>query len=252
MRHALLALVAVASVACVPPPIAPHMQAAGRVPLAKSGRAKVVFLWAENSCERGGFYTVATRDGRFLGNLYADTRLETELPPGPVDFMAFNPLVEEAEGGATSADVAPLHAELAADRTYFVRFAFGEWDERGPVGPRIARSRGGMVHVLCPTNEAALIALTPRSPEWPQLRDWLDELDPVRSHGAQGDAWLREDPDTLDTHRALVATRERRLHPIARQRATLLPTDGVHVITGVGALARGGVSPCADAGTLCL
>lgn len=247
-RAALVLLLAASGCAT---PLAPHMVVAARVPTATATHAKVVFLWPENSCERGGYYTVATRDGRFLGNVYPDTRLEAELEPGTYDFMAFNPLVEEAEGRALAADVAPLHAELLPNRSYFVRFAFGEWDARGPVRPFIARTRSGMVYTLCPTHEAALIALTPSSPEWPHLREWLDELPPRRATGSGGDAWLHEDPLTVESHRALAAAREHRLLPVARARATLRASDGVHVIEGARDVASA-ASVCAAQTTLCL
>lgn len=227
MRHLVLVASLLLSAACAPA-IAPHMAAGARVPLANTGRAKVVFLWPDNSCERGGYYTVATEAGRFVGNVYTGTRLEAELDAGTTDFVAFNPLVEEATGHQSSADVATLHADLEPGRTYFVRLAFGEWDERGPVRPW--RSANGQ-RQMCPTNEAALVALTPQSLEWNELRGWLDDLDPVRASGTAGETWLRADPLTLETHVALAHQREHRYWPNARALATLQADDGVHVIT---------------------
>lgn len=226
----ILALTMLLGLSACAPAIPPHMSRGERVPLVTAERAKVVFLWPDNSCERGGYYTVATDRGRFVGNLYTGTRLEAELEPGPVNFFAFNPLVEEATGQQTSAEVATLRAELEPGRTYFVRFAFGEWNERGPVRPHWLMTRAG-ARQYCSTHEAALIALTPAQPEWERLREWLDDLEPLRSTGGAGDQWLRADPLTVETHLALARQREHRYWPAARALATLRATDGVHVVT---------------------
>lgn len=232
------------------------MQEAPKVPIASTGKSKLVFLWPENLCDRPGYYTLATTDGRFLGNLYRGTRLEAEVDPGKLSLVAFNLPMEASTGTRTELDVGTLRGEVEADRTYFVRLSFGEWDHRGVAGsspPRI-HTRTAARH-MCRNDEVTLAVLSPRAQEWPQLRGWLDELDSVRSQGVAGDAWLQADPDVMETHAALASARDRRLRGAAVEITTVRTHDGVRVIHG-GAGASGTRSAsmqfvCAD-GSRCL
>lgn len=229
----LLAAVLVLSGCVGGPP--PHTEPTAPIPTNAAGSAKVVFLWPGDNCEAGGYYTVATSSGRFIGNVGRGTRLEADVPEGAFTFVAWNPLREESSTNVTSANVAVMRAEIHAGRTYFVRLAFGEWDEQGPrvryggdVAP--ADRRRGTTYRVCVSSDAALFAVAPGGAEWGELRDWLDALQPVTSRTlASGQAWLDAEPLALPDHRALAERHWLRMSGDARRIATLVPQDGVRV-----------------------
>ena len=205
----------------------PHVQPAAAVPSAPPGAAKVVFLRPANSCEVGGYYTLATTQGRFLGNLYTEMRLEADLPPGAVRFVAWNAEAPPANGTWAAKDVAVAEAHLEAGRTYFLRFGFGEWNVRGPVGPvRWVLPHTAYVRSICPNGEAALLAVRPGTKEWQVLPRWLDDLTPVRSLAPTAPL----DPGLFAEKVQLASARLELLLPDARALATVRPGDGVRIV----------------------
>jgi hypothetical protein len=189
----------------------------------------VVFLWPPSSCEPGGYYTVATEDGRFVGNVASGTRLEADLEPGAKTFVAWNPPLVDATGTASRSYVGILRATVAEGRTYFIRLAFGEWDERGPREIFTSNPKGGNIRRAC-TTSVALIALRPNSEDWPSLRGWLDDLFPIAAERTTGQMALEDDPSTLLTYRELAELRYLRMTPHARSLATLEPGTGVVLV----------------------
>jgi len=223
------AAAALAMVACTGGGLPPHSEPTAPIPQNAAGSAKVVFLWPGDNCEPGGYYTVATASGMFLGNVGRGTRLEANVSEGTFTFLAWNPLREESSLTVTSSNVAVLRAEVHAGRTYFVRLAFGEWDEHGP---RVRYGgdfrRRGTDYRVCVSADAALFAVTPGGEEWTALHDWLDALTPV-APAASGQAWLASEPLVLPDHRVLAERRWLRMTAEARAIATLSPRDGVRV-----------------------
>jgi hypothetical protein len=184
-------------------------------------RALVVFVWPRSTCDPGGYYTLATDDGRFVGNVSDGTILRASLSPGELTIVGWNPLQEESTGGALDEAVPVLHARLAAGRTYYVRMAFGEWSARGPVdvyavrtGRRLCFRRSG----LSPTS--AMVALTPDTQEWAELAGWRSELAWVAPDPA-GQGWLDTHRDVLASHIAVGARRFARFRDDARRMATI-------------------------------
>lgn len=219
----------VALLLCQCDALPPHVQPAAPVPSAPPGAAKVVFLRPANSCEVGGYYTVATTTGRFLGNLYSQMRLEAELPPGSVRFVAWNAEVQPAGGSWGAEDVAVAEAQLEAGRTYFLRLAFGEWNLRGPVGPvRWSLPNTLYVRSICPNGDAALIAVRPGTKEWGALPGWLDDLAPVRGVARPLDA------APFAEKARLAEARLELLLPAARVLATVRANDGVRIVAPAG------------------
>ncbi len=188
---------------------------------ADANQAVVLFVWPRSTCDPGGYYTLATGDGRFIGNVSDGTILRATLPPGDYSVVGWNELQEESGGGISDEVVPVLQAHLAAGSTYYVRMAFGEWGPRGPAdvyavrtGRRLCFRREG----LSPTS--AMVALTPSTADWAQLPEWRAKLAWVATDPA-GQAWLDAHRDLLAPHVAVGAGRFARLRDDARRMATI-------------------------------
>jgi len=188
---------------------------------ADANAAVVVFVWPRSTCDPGGYYTLATADGRFIGSVSDGTILRATLPPGEYAIVGWNELQEESAGGIADEVVPVLQARLAAGGTYYVRMAFGEWGPRGPVdvfarrtGRRLCFKRNG----LSPTS--AMVALTPSTEEWGDLPEWRGKLAWIAPDPA-GQAWLEGHRDVLASHAAVGAGRFARLRDDARRMATI-------------------------------
>jgi hypothetical protein len=200
----------------LPPYARPSSDAA-----ADADRATVVFVWPRSTCDPGGYYTLVTDDGRFVGNMSDGEMLRASLPPGELTILGWNPPQEESTGGALEESVPVLHARLAAGRTYYVRMAFGEWNARGPVdvfNVRTARRLCFRREGLSPTS--AMVALTPDTQEWAELSEWRTKLAWVAPDPA-GQGWLDAHRDVLAAHVAVATRRFARLHDDARRMATI-------------------------------
>jgi hypothetical protein len=188
---------------------------------ADANEAVVVFVWPRSTCDPGGYYTLATADGRFVGNVSDGTMLRATLPPGDYAIVGWNELQEESGTGVSEEVVPVLQARLTAGSTYYVRMAFGEWGARGPAavyavrtGRRLCFRREG----LSPTS--AMVALTPSTEDWAQLPEWRGKLAWVAPDPA-GQAWLDAHRDVLASHAAIGARRFARLRDDARRMATI-------------------------------
>lgn len=215
------ALLLLGAAACGPslPPFTHPSSAAGVA--AEADHALVVFVWPRSSCDPGGYYSLATDDGRFVGNVSDGTILRASLPPGEFTIVGWNPQQEESSGGILEEVVPVLRAHLVAGRTYYVRMAFGEWGPRGPVdvfAVRTARRLCFRREGLSPTS--AMVALTPDTQEWAALPEWRGELAWVAPDPA-GQGWLDAHRDVLAFHVAVGARRFARLREDARRMATI-------------------------------
>jgi hypothetical protein len=128
-------------------------------------------------------------DDRFLGIVMRQARLVHETTPGTHRYM----VVSEA------ADF--LDADLEAGKTYFVN-----------VRPRMGAWRARF----------SLYPITPTSPNWSELSEWLDKSYVVTPNAA-GEQWAR------DNQGSVTAKRDKYLRAwLAKAtRPTLRPTDGV-------------------------
>jgi hypothetical protein len=186
-----------------------------------------VFLWPSTSCDPGGYYTLVTADGRFVGNVAAGTQLRAIVPSGEYTLLGWNASREEAQGPTNKGSVPVLHARLLEGRTYYVRMVFGEWDDRGPV--EVFGSRSAMPLCMAPDHNmsSAMVKLTPASALWKELPTWTADLEAVVPDNAQGQAWLNNNRDVVGSHRELAEGRFEGFRPVARRMATIEADDGV-------------------------
>jgi hypothetical protein len=223
VRAVILSLLLAGCAASVPP----MSHAIATETKADSTMAKLVFLWPPDNCEAGGYYVIATRDGRFIGTLGRRTRLETSLAPGSYAFMTWNAELERLGGAPSIGNTSVLRADLREGRTYFARLAFGEWNVRGPA-ESWSHGRGtGSPTPRCVGSGPAIVALAPRSKHWRFLDDWLRDLTPIAPETESGERWLAAQPSLVSIHRDLVDARELQLSAEARSLASIEPTDGV-------------------------
>jgi hypothetical protein len=195
-----------------------------------AGRASVVFLWPSLGCDPGGYYTLATTTGLFLGNVSTGTQLRVEMPAGDHTIMGWNAQQEDALGEWREEPVPVLRARIAAGRTYYVRLGFGEWDKQGPPVPfktTQTPQRGCIMPGLVMTS--ALLTMTPASPYWGELPVWTATLATAVPDRAAGQAWLDGHRDVLEAHRALAEQRLLGLRPQALKLATLEAGDAVAI-----------------------
>ena len=217
------------AVSCAPyrPPFTQAVQASAP---ADDQQATLDFLWPTTSCDPGGYYVLATEDGRFLGTVSSGTQLRTTIPPGPAAIVGWNEPQEKARGSLTKLSVSVLHGTVSPGRTYYVELEFGEWDDRGPrefyhmqIAQPGTRACIAPDHVM----STALVNLTPRSEGWKQLARWEIELDGLVPDRVAGQAWLDARRGELEDHRNLAEERFARLRPRARKMATLGAEDAV-------------------------
>ena len=214
-------------VACTSGP-PPFTRTPGVVASPDPGTATLVVLWPSTSCDPGGYVTLATGDGRFLGNVGVGTQLRTSVSAGETTLVAWNELQEESGAGLEPTTVPVVRATFAQGLTYYVRVAEGEWDEAGP--REIVRGRYG-THVCLMTPgramSSALVAVTASTPPSTQLAAWTAELRAIVPDREAGQAWLDARREVVRAHRLLALERYDRLRPAARRLATLEPGDGV-------------------------
>jgi hypothetical protein len=219
-------LAAVVGCAGAPPPMS-------RIVKSEASRdattAKLVFLWPSDNCEGGGYHVIATRDGRFIGTVGRGTRLETTVAPGSYALMTWNPEMERFGRAPSISDTGVLRADVSAGRTYFVRLAFGEWNDRGPAQSWSRTGKGGSTR-RCVGSGAALVAVTPGSRYWSELQKWLDDLTPIAAETEAGQQWLTSQPSSIQTRRELADAREQGLSDEARALASIQPADGLSLV----------------------
>jgi hypothetical protein len=206
----------------------------GTSPAARAAphQATVVFLWPETSCDPGGYYTLVTREGRFVGNVAAGTQLRAELPAGETTIVGWNEVQEEIGGPGNGSTIPVLRGRLAEGRTYYVQMLFGEWDERGPRdawwglvgrGPRMR----ACLRIGPEGTTSAMERLVPSSRDWREIPRWLAKLEPIAPERGAGQAWVDAQGDALRRHIVQGEERYEGLKPDAREMATVAESDGV-------------------------
>jgi len=225
-----VALVACALVACALAACAlarpPFTQAAAPT-AADPHVATVVFLWPSTSCDTGGYYTLATDDGKFLGNIAAGTQLAVPLAAGDHTLLGWNGSRTEGDDAASMVSVPVLHATLEEARTYYVQLAFGEWDDKGPRQMHTVRTAKRVCFRIGNVMSTAMVALTPTSDFWSELPALTSELPATSSDAVAGQSWLDANQATFTAHRDLAKARFEALRPRAKPLATLQASDGV-------------------------
>lgn len=189
--------------------------------------ATVVFLWASTSCDTGGYYTLAADDGKFIGNIAAGSQLAVPLAAGDHTLVGWNGSRAEDDDAASMVSVPVMHATLEAGRTYYVRLAFGEWDDKGPRQMHMIRTAKRVCFRIGNVMSTAMVALTPTSEEWSELASLTSELQTTSSDAAAGQSWLDANQTTFASHRDLAKARFDGLRIHAKPLATLQVTDGV-------------------------
>jgi hypothetical protein len=205
----------------------PFVQASSASGPADAHQATLVFLWPVTSCDPGGYYTLATTDGRFVGTVSAGKQLRAEVPPGSFTVVAWNDQEEQARGAMNKGAVSVLRATLSEGRTYYVRMAFGEWDNKGPRDVYAVRSAKRLCIAPDHVMTSAMVALTPASEAWKDLSAWTADLDALAPDRAAGQAWLDGNRGVVESHREIGEGRFEGLRPEARKMATLEAEDGV-------------------------
>jgi hypothetical protein len=229
-RHAGLACLAWVACACgsYRPPFTQASSASAQPDVRQ---ATLVFLWPLTSCDPGGYVTLATTDGGFVGNVSAGTQLRATVPAGQYTIVGWNEQQEQASGAVTRGAVSVLHASVSEGRTYYVRLAFGEWDNRGPREIAGNRFGGGPSNRLCVapgmSMTSAMVALPPASESWSEVAGWTAELQAIVPDRAAGQAWLDGNRDVLQYHRTVAESRFAALLPQAKQMSTVVAEDGV-------------------------
>jgi hypothetical protein len=208
-------------------PTRPPFTAASVPSAADPHAATVVFLWPSTSCDTGGYYTLADADGKFVGNIAAGTQLTVPMAAGDHTLVGWNGSHAEADDAASMVSVPVLHATLEEGRTYYVRLAFGEWDDKGPRQMHMIRTARRVCFRIGNVMSTAMVTLTPASEEWSELSAWTSELQPTSSDAAAGQSWLDANQPIFTMHRDLAKTRFDALHPRAKGLATLQASDGV-------------------------
>ena len=87
----------------------------------ESQAATVVFLWPSTSCDPGGYYTLATTDGRFVGNVSVGKQLRAALAPGEYTIVG---ILDGTADGSTIASVIAPNGYAGNDNLLFVPFPF--------------------------------------------------------------------------------------------------------------------------------
>lgn len=138
--------------------------------------------------------TIFDESGRFLGDAEASSHFMVQVPAGEHMFVVW------------AENTGPIRAKLAPGRVYFVEVALkpGMWQAR-----------------------AHLLAITPRTESWNNLRDWLADTRPTIADQPAGQAYLDERHDDVADRlrRAREALAE--MDPEEVDERTLLPNDGV-------------------------
>lgn len=140
-----------------------------------STRAFLEIAWPESNCDDAGYISVMTRDGVFLGNVARGTTLRARVPLGPIDLVAWNPVLEGE--GIPPKQHAVLAKGVVCGGTTRLRVSFLDWTAKGP--GRVYNRRGNAV---C-SGYWALTTLTPTD-------DAEHELPTFSADARAGQEWL--------------------------------------------------------------
>lgn len=139
-------------------------------------------------------YTIMDDQRRFLGEAVYSSRWTVELEPGKHWLYAW--------GDNTSV----LQADLLAGHIYYVVVR----PRMGGFGPRVQ-----------------LTALTPRSPEWHKVNDWLKNSEALVADRQAGQTELDKSPELMRSKMSEAIEVWSRMTAQERELHTLLPGDGL-------------------------
>lgn len=188
-----LALVVLAPLGCLATP--EYMRATSpAAPTIDASTATVVFVRPSSSWPKQ-LFRIWTTSGRFVGESRARSWFAARFPAGRQVFVG------------VAGNVAPLAADLAPGRIYFVEVASkpGMW------------SRARM----------DLLRLSPATERWPELREWLASTDAFEPDAAGGQAWLDADAEGRDDAIRRAGEALAGFDATARAARTLTIEDGV-------------------------
>jgi hypothetical protein len=149
--------------------------------------------------------TILDDNGAFMGDSIAGTEFAVTLAPGPHLFLSW------------AENTAPLTASLLPGRVYYVEVSprMGFWSTR-----------------------VQLIAVTPRSENWAELKTWISESTQLVPDSAAGQAYLNGRQEAVSER---IRRARERLGELDREdlaERTLLPEDGMPsgppILTPVG------------------
>lgn len=138
--------------------------------------------------------TIFDEQGRFLGDAQANAHFVATVAPGEHMFIVW------------AENTGPIRATLLPGRVYFIEVS---------MKPGAFQAR------------AHLLAITPRSEQWTQVREWLSDTKPTIADTAAGDAYLagRRDDVVERIRRANEAFAN--FDEEERAARTLHPNDGI-------------------------
>jgi hypothetical protein len=189
--------------------------------------ATLVFLWPLSSCDPGGYYTLASTDGRFIGTVSEGTQLRVVVPAGDCTVIGWDELEEQASGGVADRTVPLVRASLSAGYTYYVRMVFGEWDDPRPANAQSTRTTQRKCFAPGLNMTSAMAAVRPTSTVWTLLSDWTIGLQRIDADHAAGQVWLDEHRDVFEYHRTVATRRFEALGAEGQRMATVNVDDGV-------------------------
>lgn len=170
-----------------------HMHPVGPPQLAAKADAVTVVFVRPSGYAAGIVTTILDDKGRFLGDAMAETYFVTEVPAGEHTFIAW------------AENTAALKAQLAPGKVYYVE-----------VSPKMG-ALSARIHLL---------ALTPRSENWGELKGWLAASQAMRVNEQAGQAYLAG--RTEDVQERIASAKEVLAEYDAEELAarTLRPEDG--------------------------
>ena len=138
--------------------------------------------------------TIVDEQGAFLGDSVAETQFAVAVPAGPHLFLAW------------AENTAPLLADLLPGRVYYVEVS----PRLGFFSPRVQ-----------------LLAITPRTENWQDLRTWLTDSTQLVPNIAAGQAYLNGRHDAVVKRIQAAREHANELDDEERGARTLHPEDGL-------------------------
>jgi hypothetical protein len=154
--------------------------------------ATVVFV-RPSSYARGMRSTILDGHGRFLGDSLPESYFAVKVPPGEHLFIAW------------AENTAALRATLAPGKTYYIE-----------VAPKLGAFSARM----------QLLAVTPRSENWKEVRQWVAESKQLLVNEAGGQAYLRERQEDVQERIKRAGEILHEYDPRELEERTLRPEDG--------------------------
>jgi hypothetical protein len=221
VRLGFLVSVAFACASCAPA-IPPSTRVVTDTLRASEREATITFYWPVGSCDASGHYALAHDREGLIAKVGRATRVIEIVEPGEHVFWVWNPSRERIMEARSPTDVALTRIVTEPGGQYFVRLAFGEWDDRGP-RTVVTQTRGrlGAIAQRCVGSNVALIAIGPDDPSLAGAAKEAAAL-PV----LELDTSVPHDERDVREHRSLAEARFERLGEEGRDLAVVEARDG--------------------------